>query len=563
MDWSPFLCLLLHLVVTVLSRTVETTLGPVVGERISTVDNRYNLPIFYDSFYALPFAAPPLGEARFSKPQPATPWSEPRNATQAGAPVHWLTVCYQVGGLIPFSSEDCLYLNVHVPVTQDDNPLPVMVWLTGGAFLVGGGPWYGPDFWMTHNIIVVTVNYRVGPSGFLTLGMEEAPGNAGLWDQAAALQWVQDNIAAFGGDPGRVTLAGESAGSFSSFYHLSSPTSRGLFQRLIGQSGVGGLAPGYHQWSPEEGFRLGNQIAILLGCIEIDPNQRLSCLRNVSAPALSLVELEDGIISMPVIDSEWTDNPFFPTYPEVAFQEGNFHTEVDILLGSNGEEGLLGTQIYGAIPDILPTIMNNWGVWGPILLFQRKALSISEDDIELADFLLDQYTGKGRNMTIEDIPALTDLLTDAFFNFGIDRYLDYHLEHSSGRIYQYVNEHRNEYEQLNWAAFLGGPKHLPGTSHADELFLQWSPLLGIHIHLPETDVSMSKLITSTWASFVTSGDPTPPGSEISWSQVTADAREYLTMVNGTGTMGRSQEWVRRSEIWRNIFGGRNNYQEQR
>jgi len=351
-----------------------------------------------------------------------------------------------------------------------------------------------------------------------------------------------------------VTLAGESAGSFSSFYHLSSPSSQGLFQRLIGQSGVGGLAPGYHQWSPEEGFRLGNQIALLLGCIEIDPHQRLACLRNISAPALSAVELEDGIISMPVLDSEWTSDPFFPLPPELAFQEGNFDSEVDILLGSNGNEGLLGTQVYGALPSLLPTIMDNWGIWGPILLLQRKTLFISEDDIKLADLLLDQYTGKGRNITIDDVPALTDLLTDAFFNFGIDRYLDFHLDHSNGRIFQYVNEHVNAYEQLNWAVFFGGPRHLPGTSHADELFLQWSPLVGIHIHLPEHDISTSKLITSTWASFVASGDPTPPGSEIYWSQVTSEEREYLTIVNGTGTMGRSKDWVRRSEIWRNALG---------
>lgn len=167
----------------------------------------------------------------------------------------WLTVCYQVTGhhghlqvvgLIPFSSEDCLYLNVHVPVVVEDEEeegLAVMVWLTGGAFALGGGPWYGPDYWMGHNIVLVTVNYRVGPAGFLTLGMEEAPGNAGLWDQTAALTWVQGNIREFGGDPNRVTLAGESAGSFSSFYHLSSPTSRGLFHRIIGQSGVGGCPP--------------------------------------------------------------------------------------------------------------------------------------------------------------------------------------------------------------------------------------------------------------------------------------------------------------------------------
>ena len=144
----------------------------------------------------------------------------------------WTTACYQVThcylcviitshqavggfGLIPDLAEDCLYLSVHVPVgEQAQELLPVMVWLTGGAFLMGGGSWFGPDYWMGERIVLVLVNYRVGPAGFLTLGTEQvraapfpapaptqAPGNQGLWDQRAALHWVRDNIQAFGGDP--------------------------------------------------------------------------------------------------------------------------------------------------------------------------------------------------------------------------------------------------------------------------------------------------------------------------------------------------------------------------
>ena len=110
-------------------------------------------------------------------------------------------------GLLDGSNEDCLYLNVYVPANRTRNELvPVAVWLHGGAFMFGSGSacWFGPQFWMIHNIVLVTLNYRLGPLGFLSLGTEEVPGNAGMLDQVAALQWVQDNIAAFGGDPGRV-----------------------------------------------------------------------------------------------------------------------------------------------------------------------------------------------------------------------------------------------------------------------------------------------------------------------------------------------------------------------
>ena len=273
--------------------------------------------------------------------------------------------------------EDCLYLAVHTPVVEEgEGPLPVLVWVTGGAFIIGGGSWYGPDYWMIHKVVLVTVNYRVGPLGFLTLGVEEAPGNAGLWDQAAALAWVGANIAGFGGDPGRVTLAGESAGSFSAFYHLAAPASRGLFHRIIGQSGVGGLAPGYHQWSPQvgwrvrrsgcdvqEGLRLGLEASLLLGCPQLGSQERLACLRNVSAWELTMVDFEAGILSMPVEDAAWSPDPFFPGPPGELLESGQFDTSVDVLLGSNSGEGLLITQLLYSLPSLLPLVMASWDAW--------------------------------------------------------------------------------------------------------------------------------------------------------------------------------------------------------
>ena len=230
------------------TRTVHTLSGPVKGNRVDTLDPRTDEPISYDEFLTIPFAEPPLGSNRFAPPKPVQPWKELNNS------VPFERVCYQVVhqkfkpfilatkvgggfGIIPETDEDCLYLNIYVPVTKESS-MPVLVWMTGGAFLIGGGIWYGPNFWMAHEIIIVTINYRVGPFGFLTLGVEDAPGNAGLLDQRLALQWVQQNIAEFGGDPEQVTLAGESAGSFSATYHLVSPGSKGLFRRVIGNKQI-------------------------------------------------------------------------------------------------------------------------------------------------------------------------------------------------------------------------------------------------------------------------------------------------------------------------------------
>ena len=151
-----------------------------------------------------------------------------------------------------------------------------------------------------------------------------------------------------------------------------------------GQSGVGGLAPAFHEWSSSQAVRYGNEVAILLGCIDLAADNRLACLKKVNAYALSLVEFEDGVISQPVVDGTYSDNPFLPTNPERSFKDGNFATDVDILLGANLSEGFLFTQLILGLPTILEFFIENWNTWGPILILQKKYLEIQEEDIALA-----------------------------------------------------------------------------------------------------------------------------------------------------------------------------------
>lgn len=198
------------------------------------------------TFLGIPYAAPPVGNLRWKPPTPAVPWSGVRSVTAFGAYCMQGRIYDDMNFRGAVGSEDCLFLNVWTPAKSPGEKLPVMVWIYGGGFAAGStseGRQDGTNL-AKQGIVVVSMNYRLGVFGFLVhpeLTKESehhASGNYGLLDQWAALRWVHDNIAAFGGDPDNVTIFGESAGSFSVSAQMASPLAKGLFQRAIGESGA-------------------------------------------------------------------------------------------------------------------------------------------------------------------------------------------------------------------------------------------------------------------------------------------------------------------------------------
>jgi para-nitrobenzyl esterase len=291
-------------------------------------------------YKGVPFAAPPLGELRWQPPAPAVPWAGTRRAA-AFAPACMQQGVSMPGETPPVVSEDCLYLNIWSPANGRPRPLPVIVWIYGGGYRNGSAsmPLYWGDQLARKGAIVVTIAYRVGPLGFLALpeltreSAHGSSGNYGLMDQIAALTWIQHNIRAFGGDPTRVTIAGQSAGAMSVSMLMASPLAKGLFQRAIGESGglfePVQLAPRYLLVNAE---RDGEKYAASLGAAS------LAALRQLPAAQLVAADKADEV-THPVID------PYvLPLSPYDAFVAGQ-QNDVPLLIGSNAEEARALTTV--------------------------------------------------------------------------------------------------------------------------------------------------------------------------------------------------------------------------
>jgi para-nitrobenzyl esterase len=328
-------------------------------------------------FLGIPYAAPPVGDFRFAPPQPVTPWAVPIDATAyppACAQLPTLT-----NGDTRIENEDCLYLNVWTPEPAPAAPLPVMVWIHGGSNTSGSTgdfipfPGYeGQRLYDGHvltrdrDVVVVTVNYRLNVFGFLGLDelADEDPmwpyaGNQGLLDQRKALQWVQANIAAFGGDPANVTIFGESAGSFDVCAHVASPGSEGLFHRAISQSG--GCSVGV--LTSDDASNVADAIAEAVGC-DLAPD-RLACMRAVPLADLldagPLVELAGETTNLGLS----VDGGFLPVHPRIAFEEGT--AKIPWILGANSDEGTLffigSPELTG--PEYSAELVTQFGVYAP------------------------------------------------------------------------------------------------------------------------------------------------------------------------------------------------------
>lgn len=292
----------------------------------------------FQAFLGIPYAEPPVGERRWRAPEPHAAWDGVRDAISKGS------ACAQEGfGLGASGSEDCLFLNVHTPSPRPAAGAPVLVWIHGGGFVFGegvqaDGGTAGDVLARTEGLVVVSMNYRLGSFGFLASEALGASGNEGLQDQQLALRWVREHIAAFGGDPDRVTIAGESAGGQSVCQHLVAPDSRGLFQRAIVQSGYCDTT------LPSHDTLAAAASAIVEGSGCSTAADVAGCMR-----ALSLAEVRAAVATASDSPAWEGGSGYFGPHVDGRVLLGQFRdrvasgdvADVPVIVGWNGDEGTL------------------------------------------------------------------------------------------------------------------------------------------------------------------------------------------------------------------------------
>ena len=390
-------------------------------------------------------------------------------------------------------SEDCLKINVWVPHPRHREPLAVLVWIFGGGFYSGSSSlelYDGRTLASEEGVIVVSMNYRVASLGFLFFGNEDAPGNAGLFDQLMALEWVKDNIAAFGGNPNNITLWGESAGAVSVSFHLLSPLSRSLFSQAILQSS-GPTCP----WAiitKKEALKRSLQLAKEVGCphsaSDLDPV--VKCMQNVLP--MDLVTNETGTYG--VVEFPFTpivDGSFLDEAPETSLQTKNFK-KTNLLLGFNSEEG------------------NYFIIYHLIDMFKKnEEVYISREDFEKIVRELNPYVGKVGQDSI--LFEYTDWLNpdDTIKNRdAVDKMVgDYHFScHVIELAFRYASAGINVfmYNFIHRSSYSPWPKWM-GVLHADEINFSFGEPLDPRLGYTPAEVELSRKMMKYWANFAKSG----------------------------------------------------------
>ncbi|KPJ19673.1 Esterase FE4 [Papilio machaon] len=464
----------------------------------------------YYSFQGIPYAKPPLGSLRFKAPQPPEPWEDVRDATAEGNVSAQLD---RMAGHQYLGDENCLFLNVYTPRLEGP-PLPVMVFIHGGGFSFGSGntSLYGPDYLVEKDVVVVTINYRLGPLGFLCLHTAEVPGNAGLKDMAQALRWLRDNVQGFGGDPANLTVFGESAGGVATSLLTASPLTKNLIDKAVIQSGTA-----LHSWAfQSDPLHNARQLARSLGCDAEDVDGILEFLS--TTPVKDLVEIASQDVEKefmqkraikfgPVVEREFPGVEAALTEPFIDLLTSGRVAQVPVMIGSTALEFTEGgtEELQECLPAELGLARD-----GP------EAVAAAQ---RLQQLYLSGNSRLGR----------AQLLSDLLINVDTHRYVQYLVKATNRPIYYYRFDYVGELN-VSKKLFPNLEEELQGALHEDELGYLFTMELLRDVEPTPQDIKMRERMVRLWTNFAKVGNPTPDESHylaVRWQPVSEGAGEGL------------------------------------
>jgi para-nitrobenzyl esterase len=489
------LALSLGLTTLVAADQVKTANGTLEGAGLQASGVR--------EFKGIPFAEPPVGDLRWAPPHPVKNWTGVRPANQFGPRCMQQALFGDMGFRSNGMSEDCLYLNVWTPAKSANEKLPVMVYFFGGGFMAGDGsePRYDGESMAAKGIVAVTVNYRLGVFGFMAHpdltkeSAHHASGNWALLDQNAALVWVKKNIAAFGGDPARVTIAGESAGSIAVSAQMASPLSKDLIAGAIGESGsiLATLAPVPLAKAEADGEKFATAVGA----------SNISALRAMTTAQIFEAAAKPGTPRFGIA----LDGYFFPESPLTIFAAGK-QAHVPLLAGWNSEEqngrSVLGREA-AATPENLSAAINR--------LYGEHGVDISKE-----------YSAANND---EALQVATDLASDRFIAYGTWKWIDLAAKTGGKPVYRYYYARPRPAmtpQMGNATAGLAGgvvrgdgpattPRPAPkGAVHSAEIEYALGNLSTnkVYAWAPE-DYKVSSLMEQYFANFIKTGNPNGAG----------------------------------------------------
>nr|ANS53404.1 esterase 4 [Sitophilus oryzae] len=511
--------------------TVTIPQGTLEGNRAQDIDGNQ-----FFRFLGIPYAKPPLGDLRFREPESAESWSGVRNATVEGSS------CVQLSG----GSEDCLYLNVYtrdLPENSTELKQAVMVWIHGGSFTSGSGSptIYGPEFLLTEDVIVVSINYRLGLLGFIRFKNESlnVPGNMGLKDQVKALEWVQNNIRYFNGNPDNVTIFGESAGSVSVHYHVLSPLSKGLFQNAILQSGA--ALDSRADGSDHDTIALAQLLyplrTITSESEALDIFQQLSASSILIAQTLLLLNETFGSTKSLGLSIEPQSPTTFISKSPIEIITSGEYNQVPLIIGYNNREGILFNDLrkkagFDAKPEYF--VPHNVDFYGN-----------DTDRQYYVDKIQEKYLS-GPN----DDDNVIAVITDSFFVAGIIGSAQNHALTSASNVYLYKISLDT---QLNSMKIFYNLTEYWGASHGDDLGYLFKTLLTPTIEPGSVEETSLRRLVKLWTNFAKYGNPTTDVEDvgISWPAVSPQQLNTLHIdVDLTVEVNPESETV---EFWKELF----------